>query len=384
VRTVTLVVVDDAGRVLGALPPFEVDPPWWQECAPIVHEARDRYGVEVTVLRLLRTDRPRQPGGHVHYAVQLERPYGLLQPVDGEVQASAEVDDPHRAEYARPGGPQATLAWARAVLSRPVLAVQRRTWNLSALWRLSTPDGAYWLKQVPPFFAHEPAVLRHLGGGVPTVVAASGHRFLMTEVPGEDLYGAPADVALAIAADMHAIQSTVEVAPLLALGVPDRRAPGPWLAAAARAHGDASDARLRRLVDGLPERLARVASCGLPDTLVHGDLHGGNVIGTPASGRVIIDWGDCVIGHPAFDILRLTEALPAPDAAAVQAQWASWWRSAVPGCDPSTALELMRPVQELRFAAVMADFLASIEAAEHPYHRDDVADGLARAADLCP
>jgi Ser/Thr protein kinase RdoA (MazF antagonist) len=149
-----------------------------------------------------------------------------------------------------------------------------------------------------------------------------------------------------------------------------------------RAYADPADARLRRLVDALPERLARIEACGLPATLVHGDLHSGNVIGTPDGGRVILDWGDCVVGNPTIDILRLTDSLPAQEAATVQAAWAQWWLEAVPGCDPLTALALMRPVCELYYAAVYADFLAGIEPSEHPYHASDVPDCLARAAVL--
>jgi hypothetical protein len=42
--------------------------------------------------------------------------------------------------------------------------LQQRTWNLSAIWRLDTGYGPVWLKQVPRFFAHEPAVLGYLAG----------------------------------------------------------------------------------------------------------------------------------------------------------------------------------------------------------------------------
>jgi Ser/Thr protein kinase RdoA (MazF antagonist) len=67
--------------------------------------------------------------------------------------------------------------------------------------------------------------------------------------------------------------------------------------------------QLAALIAGLDERLAKVASCGLPDTLIHGDLHPGNVR-SDGGPRVLIDWGDSFIGHPAFDVLRLTEKLP--------------------------------------------------------------------------
>lgn len=387
-RTVVLVVLDDAGRVLGALPPFDVDTPWWMETGEIVAGAAARFGVQATVLRLVHADRPRQPGGTVHYAAQLlGEPYPGLEQVDDELRALAEADDPRRAAYARPGGPQATLAWARATLDElglgPVLAAsQRRTWNLSSIWRLSTPDGTVWLKQVPPFFAHEGAVLGWLQGlaPVPPLIAADGARLLLAHVPGEEAYDADAATRLAIAADMHAIQRRAPVARLLALGVPDRRDLGPRLVAVAGSFGDPADAGLRALVGGLPARLRRVAACGLPDTLVHGDLHSGNAITTPAGARAILDWGDCVVGHPALDILRLSAGLP--DCSGLLAAWASWWREAVPGCDPLTAVELMRPVAELYYAGVYADFLAGIETTEQPYHRDDVPEHLARAAAL--
>lgn len=392
-RRVVLVVLDEAGHVRGALPPFEVALPWWMEVADVVRGARDRFGVEVTVLRLLRADQPRQPGGTVHYAVQLSSPaYDLLTPVDDQVRARAEGDHPRRAAYARPGGPQATLAWATATLGGDVLtAEQQRTWNLSAIWRLDTPQGRYWLKEVPAFFGHEGRMLRWLrdaghGERVPALVADDGPRLLMADCPGEPLYDTDAATRLAIAADMHAIQRTAPVAELLNLGVPDRRRIAGRLIAVARAYGDPADERLQRLITTLPDRLARVEGCGMPDTLVHGDLHSGNVIGNvigkgnvDGGERVILDWGDCVIGHPAIDILRLTDSLPPDQAATIQAAWARWWRDAVPGCDPASALELMRPVQELYYAGVFADFLAAIEPSEHPYHATDVPDCLARA-----
>ena len=52
-RQVTLLLCTSDGRRLGALPPFEVEVPWWPEAEPVVAGARDRFGVEVTVLRLV-------------------------------------------------------------------------------------------------------------------------------------------------------------------------------------------------------------------------------------------------------------------------------------------------------------------------------------------
>ena len=76
-------------------------------------------------------------------------------------------DEPLRASWARPGGPAEDLAWADAALElaqtpRVAPAVQVRSWNLSSLWRLPTNRRCTWLKAVPPFFAHEGAVLEAL------------------------------------------------------------------------------------------------------------------------------------------------------------------------------------------------------------------------------
>ena len=109
------------------------------------------------------------------------------------------ADDPLRLPYARPGGHQADLAWAAAVSRERGVTItgapqQIRTWNLSSIWRLTTPVDRRraWLKVVPPFFAHEGVVLPLLDpSGVPPVLGAEPGRVLLGEVPGEDQYEAP-------------------------------------------------------------------------------------------------------------------------------------------------------------------------------------------------
>jgi hypothetical protein len=96
--------------------------------------------------------------------------------------------------------------------------------------------------------------------------------------------------------------------------------------------------------------------------------------------RVVIDWGDSCLTHPAFDILRMAEGLAEADARAVIDAWAAPWRAG--GVDAEGAVELLRPVAALRNAAAYADFLDHIEPAEHPYHAADVGLWLSRAADL--
>ncbi|MGC1212144.1 MAG: aminoglycoside phosphotransferase family protein [Micromonospora sp.] len=384
-RTVTLALLDDAGVPLGALPAYDVPEPWWQDVSSVVVEARRRYGLDVAVLRLLAADRPEPPGGHLTYLGQVTgRPPVPL--------AAMQVDlapEPLRAPWAEPGGPARSLGWAAdqlGRLGRPLTTVaQQRTWNLSAIWRLDGEHGTAWLKQVPVFFRHEAAVLRWLAraapGATPPLLADDGTgRVLLDHVPGEDRYEAGPDERAAIAVDHHAIQlrAVDDVPGLVAAGVPDLRGPGlaRWIRAALAPH-DVSAAD--DLLAGLDDRLAEVRRCGLPDTLVHGDLHPGNVR-SDGRKRVIIDWGDAFVGHPAFDILRLTETLDPATAGPLREAWAARWRADVPGCDPERAVALLRPIALLRMAAVYAMFLAGIEPSEHPYHAADVPACLERAA----
>jgi hypothetical protein len=372
---VTLVLVDPHGALLGALPPFEVSTPWWQE----VGEFATVAGIDLQVLRLLHGDRPAPPGGHVTYLAQTAvRPDGLT-PIEIDLHP-----EPNRLPYAEAGGPVESLTWATDTLAvlgvTEVTVRQHRTWNLSAIWRLDSAGAPVaWLKQVPPFLGHEPAAIGLVGGVVPGLVppllaAGAEGRMLLAHVPGEDRYGAGAEVCAAIAAAFHPVQAhfagRVEELAAIPYGPTD-------LAAVAEPYY-ATIEGLRELIDDLPRRLEAVAGCNLPDTLVHGDLHPGNAR-TDADGRLtIMDWGDCTIGHPAYDILRLTVDLPDP--APVLEQWAYRWARDVPGSDPLRAAELLRPVAALRDAAVYAGFLAAIEPAEHPYHAADVPAALAEAA----
>jgi Phosphotransferase enzyme family len=376
-RTVTLVLVDATGAVLGALPPFGVDTPWRQEVAEVVAGAAREYGTELTVLRLLVAD-----GEEVTYLAEVAtHPNAPLRTVDVDLRPH-----PLRARYAEPGGPSATLDWASAAIG-PAHATQLRTWNLSSIWRLETAlgevggqkddaGGTAWLKEVPAFFRHEGALLGWLAtrhpGLAPRPLAVDEGRMLLADVPGTDRYGAPAEDRLPMLRALHEVQrqAPARLPELRALGVPEKP-----LAAGIRTtvlkYGDP------KLLDGLDERLAALAACGLPDTLVHGDFHPGNVRGV-----VILDWGDSFLGHPVFDVHRMVEDLPEGAAAPLVAEWCRWWRAAVPGCEPERAYLLSEPVVALRNAMTYADFLDRIEPAEHVYHAGDVPAWLDRAAAL--
>jgi hypothetical protein len=370
-RTAFLVLVGADGEVLGSLPPVELDLPYWQESADLVAAVKAEFGIDIVVLRVLGAKTGKPPGGMVLYLAQTDqRPQNLKRAMLDK------TPQPLRMPYAEVNGPHRTLAWAAERIGPLRAADQQRTWNLSSIWRLETDTETVWLKEVPPFFAHEADVIRWAaghGGRVPHVIAADGGRMLLRDIPGRDLYGAPLPVREAIARDHHHIQlaSRSALGELAALGVPDRRGARlvDWMQAVLPPNP---------VVRRVPELLDQAYGCGLPDALVHGDLHPGNARGD-AEHRTLLDWGDCFLGHPAFDVLRLTDGLDEADSRSVMEQWAGRWREAYPGSDPVRAAELLGPVAALRFAAVYAEFLANIEPAEHPYHADDVPFWIGRA-----
>jgi hypothetical protein len=385
------VLVSPAGVLLGKLAPVLVDVPWWPEVASVVRAVRQQHGVEVTVLRLLHAEREAPPGGRVTYLAE------VAEPVRCDACDLALDEHPRRNTYARPGGPRQDLAWATDLLATQGLACsgpaeQIKTWNLSSLWRLPLREGYAWLKVVPSFFAHEGPLIAALGahGAVPQLLGYERGRILMPEIPGTDGFHAPlSERRMMIDLLVRLVNSSRAAIPaLLALGLPDFRA-RPLSAAIARsverhAHElEAEDRQaLSHFVAGLEERWLRLSDCGLPDGLVHGDFHSGNV--RVAGERLtLLDWGDAGIGHPLLDEAAFLERVPEEQRSALREHLQTAWQRAIPGCDPARAAACIAPIAAARQAVIYDQFLDHIEPSEHPYHRRDPASWLQRTARAC-
>jgi len=380
-RTAALVLVTPDGTVVGSLPAVPVATPWWQEVEPVVVAVRERYGIDVTVLRLLDAEFARPHGGRVTYLAEVARPVAA-EPWGGTLD-----DHPLRHPFARPGGPAADLVWADSVLARRGLRrsdppVQVRSWNLSSLWRIPLENETAWLKVVPPFFAHEGRLLERLAGErVPILLGHDGGRMLLAEIAGDDLYDADpaqlADMVTLLVGLQRAWARRVDE--LLALGLPDWRAPvlisaiAGVVARTADALSAADRATLQQFLRSLPARLAAVAACALPDTLIHGDFHPGNFRG---DGRALtlLDWGDSSIGHPLLDQPAFLTRVQTDAVVPLRDHWLQLWRDAVPGSDPARAADLLAPIAAARQAVIYRSFLDRIEPSEHPYHRHDPAE----------
>jgi hypothetical protein len=386
IRRARLVLVTPSGELLGALPAYPVSTRWWPDAEPVVRGARENFGIDIVVLRLLATEPGLRWGGLVTYLAETrDRP--ATEPWDGTLD-----EHPLRQAWARPGGPDRDLAWADSVLAERGLtriapAEQFRSWNLSSLWRLPAAGQTVWLKHVPPFFGHEGAMLMLLAGGpVPRLIAHDGGRILMPAIPGEDQYDAKLPALEVMVRDLVELQATWagRIDELLALGLPDWRAPALTELIADVIDRTATELTsddqrtLRAFVRDLPRRFDHVAAAGLSDTLVHGDFHPGNVRGD-SSGLVLLDWGDSGVGHALLDQPAFLERR-AEDAATLRELWIRLWLDAVPGSDPAAAAALVAPIAAARQAVIYRKFLDNIEPSEHVYHAADPADWLARTS----
>ncbi len=395
-RIARLIVCDAQGAPLGVTPDISVPSAWWVQVEPIVTAARHELGLAVIVLRLLTVERG--TGGspdRTTYLAEAAGPHPSLTPAARETFDAAMRPQRFRMPWARPGGPAAQLRWAEATLAERGIrltgpGIQVRAWNLSSIWRLPTTAGTVWLKAVPPFFAHEGAVIEHFAGfAVPPLLGRAEGVVLLADVAGEDLYAPEDDPAIAMIDALLEIQRGpgADVDALSALGLPDWRLP----ALAPPAHrllelraADLDQGErhaLGALVESFDQRDRDLAACGIPDALVHGDFHPGNTRG--ANGDVtILDWGDSGVGHPLLDLAAFTERMPAPQREVVQAHWITRWEREAPGSEAARAAALISPVGALRQAVIYRGFIDHIEPDERIYHETDDLLWLRRTAAL--
>jgi hypothetical protein len=401
-RRVTVVLCGSDGSVVGQLPTFVARPRWWPEVDSVVAEVEKRFGLVITVLRLLTTDTD-VAGGNVSYLAQLRsrQPPETAQRVDDHIAEALRSSRTHRLWWAEPGGLDHLPVWVDAALRahdrrRNGPLRQRKTWNLSVVVTAPTDHGEVWFKATPPFLADEGGIIRRVAQTDPEVVPVvlahdAGRRaLLMDHVPGEDQFGVSEEEVLeAMVRRWVAVQTalTDDVDRALAIGARDLRrsellSSAEDLVGRSQVRTSLQDADLQgveRLVDDLPRRLDDVASCGLRDTVLHGDMHPGNWR-RHGDRLTLLDWGDAAVGNPMLDQRAFVERLADPTLRERIAQlWAGLWRKGVPGSDPERAAYLLAPVAELAAAATYQRFLDHIEMTERVYHAPDPADRL-RAA----
>ena len=335
-----------------ALPSVEIDQRYPADVAA-AREALAACGLAVTFLRTLI----QLPGaeGRRSDIVQLAETYGSSVPAgyrwrpcppldrfvvepperraelhDALLRALDEEADPppQRPPWARRGWLSRAETWVAAELERlgrPALGPmeQIKQWSITSLWRLPAVGGIVYFKAAPPLplFADEGGIIGALGerfpGRVPRLLAHdSERRWLLLEAfsgsaVAEDEPEGQRQVARAYAT------LQVEAAPwrddLLAAGAVDRRV-GSFERRLDRLLNEAEERELLEPDDRarLPGLRAKVMAAldelrdfAIPETLVHGDLHFGNVVLGASGTPLFYDWTDAAISHPFFDLVTL-------------------------------------------------------------------------------
>jgi aminoglycoside phosphotransferase (APT) family kinase protein len=234
---------------------------------------------------------------------------------------------PQRPAWFRKGWALETQAWIDATLAR---CGRRRTgpveveqlWSLSAVLRAPTDQDAAFFKATSGIFRAEPAITRVLADSfphvVPTVLGHDADRawMLLDQLAGvdEDRADGAAAAAATVLADVQ-LRSLDHLQSLRAAGCPDRTL-HPTLAGLSQLLHDSVElpnlsgqeiAAARAAVPRAAELLEELWSCGLPNTLTHGDLHLGNTAYDGAQLR-LFDWTDACVSHPFLDGVHLARS----------------------------------------------------------------------------
>ncbi|HEY5905069.1 MAG TPA: aminoglycoside phosphotransferase family protein, partial [Actinomycetota bacterium] len=219
--------------------------------------------------------------------------------------------------------------WIRSFVTVTGTIEQRHAQWWSTVLRVPTPGAPVWFKAVVEGAGYEPRLTELLAGlrplDVPELIAIDTERGWMLMRDGgvrlRDLGGELEawETILPAYAELQ-LATASEVGELLGLGVPDERLDGlperltQLLGDEAFLMLDEPDglttAERARLVARIPEVAAQcreLAGLGIPATIQHDDLHGGNVLVRDGRNRVL-DWGDACVSHPFHSLTVLLRA----------------------------------------------------------------------------
>jgi hypothetical protein len=294
---------------------------WFPDVESVLQALRDQHGIEAVVLTCLSED-----------------PLTYLMLPSGEPPAGARWVHDHLVSssdlpgWTRPEWYGEAPQWIAQRLKATGPWSQVKSWGLSNVLRIPTADGDVYFKALsqastepdalPFLFAKEPLFLHRAStdrpGAVPAPLAIDEQRaWMLLPDLGSPLEG-ESDVAVWIdAVRNHArLQRSYVTEPerLLEYSCADRR-----LAVleaeldrllepnSLTGHLDpTAQAKLPDRAKQLREAIVELAEIGVPETLLHGDLHPRNL--AVRDGQVLaFDWTDAALAHPFLDLVTFVE-----------------------------------------------------------------------------
>lgn len=395
---------------------------WFPDVEPVLRAVRERWDLDAFVLRCLgvREDRDKQQLW-ITYLLQ-PRPdamprHGRWEPVrdldfsippadqgrDLLVAALLQLDEPSppaRQPWSERGWFEGAQTWADAALRAAGLTPSRppeqfRTWGLSTVLRFGTPAGDVFFKAAAHgsigygartgkrsfLFANEAALLAGLAARFPDYaprpVATDPERVWMllpdAGAPLAESHDIETWEAAIRSHARHQREFTGQAAELFRIGCLDRRL-GRLVAdlddlasdEAALAFLDPPDRdRLPSALPAIRALIDEAASLGIPDTLVHGDLHAGNV-GLRKDRVIFFDWTDACVAPPFLDLvtfLNESELLDAVPGARerLRSAYLDEWRGVAAADALARAAELAEPIGMLHQAVSYQHMLLALE-----------------------
>ncbi len=322
----------------------------------------------------------------------------------------AGIDDvpEQRAPWARTGWLPEVRRWVEVEVERlghVVLGLeQAKQWSISSVLRVET-DGPELYFKVPlrlPLFVEEAVLTRRLAqrfpGYVPAPLAVEPQHGWMLLAAFEELFDfdSPLEIgeeALRRFAELQ-LRTAELTDQLLSDGCLDRRLHvleeqiEPLLndPEAVRKLEPHELTELRRLAPSLKAICRRLAEFEVPATLVHGDLHLGNV--TRVDGELqYFDWTDACVAHPFIDLLSLQWEPDEANRAALLDAYLAPWREIAPPERLREATTLAAVVIPLHHAVSYATIGNGLEpsakgelGATHEFLREALARATALAA----
>jgi hypothetical protein len=289
---------------------------------------------------------------------------------------------PERPPWARSGWRERVLGWLELEVTRLGHSIERveqvKQWSISSILRVHT-DGPLLYLKVParlPLFVEEGRVTAALAerfpGYAPEPLAVEPDEgwFLLADLGDPVGWGAPIETRAAMLRRFAGLQrrSAALTDELLADGCLDRRLNvlegqlDALIADAASIPKLAAEevAELRRRAPELKDVCRRLAELGLPYTLVHGDLHLGNVALVEGE-LVYFDWTDACVAHPFFDLHTLQWERDEEVRAALLDAYLAEWEGVIPPDRLREAAALAAVVTPLHHAVSYRHIVAGLE-----------------------
>ncbi len=294
-----------------------------------------------------------------------------------------------RPPWVQPGWLAGALDWAASTLAEagfgPIQAYETiKSWGISFVLKVlagagSEPETFYFKASRPlPLFAEEGTVTQALAGLFPEYVAPPlavdrARRWMLVTRQGESLpWSPPVELHEAIYATLARLQiaSIPHLDALQKAGCLDRRLP----LLSAQLPGILVDevilTRLtaderQQLLAALPrflECIENLDALDLPDTLIHGDFHTGNIADRNGQ-HLIFDWSDASYGHPFMDLLTLGDQTNQAKRTRVQNAYLAPWQAIASEETLLAAYDLAQVVYPLYHAASYQAILHNLEPA---------------------